>query len=38
MDFDIKGANEGGDFDRRNFQMSESPGSAQGGADLGDSH
>ncbi len=30
-DSDTKCANEGGDFDRRNFQMSEAPGSAHGG-------
>ncbi len=29
-DSDTKGANEGGDFHRRNVQMSESPGSAHG--------
>ncbi len=38
-DSDTKGANEGGDFNRRHFQMSESPGSAHmGGGDAGDSH
>ncbi len=31
-DSDTKGANESGDFDKRNFQMSESPGSFCSGA------
>ncbi len=37
-DSDTKGANEGGDFDRRNCQISYTPGSASGGGDPGDSH